>query len=720
MGIPGLLKEIGKGDRVALSKLALDHFEKHKRPLRIAIDAAIWNFQQQAGQGGKNPALRTLFYRLVRLLALPIHPVFVYDGKNKPLTKRGKTVSRYGTCIPNEMSKNLVARFQFPHHTAPGEAEAECAFLQKHGIVDAVMSQDVDAIMFGSTLTLRDWSKEGSKGNKAPTHVSNYDGGRIKEFTGLTSDGMVLVALLSGGDYHEGVSGFGPAVSCSIARAGFGEELTELIQRDDETGLSEWRERLQYELETNESGYFQKRHKTLKIPDNFPDRTVLGYYLDPAVTKKDDLKTLETRWIQWWDKEIDIKALREYVAMTFDWMYKGGAMKFIRCMAQPLFQHRLKTNRVDASIYTIQNIHDRRKHHINDGASELRFSGNPLREVGIDLDAEEENPEFAEIGNEQDDEEIEAGVESARAESVDTDACPSSQTQTRKHPPWNPNADEKWWTPELLLRHGMPKLLSEWDADQKAIYSDPLRFATRKCPPSKTAAKAPKKIDRAVQDGALEQFLPVTKSTNTTKRAVRSTARPETARAKKPLERTRSNPLEALPTQRPTVESYFKLSKSRGLKNDTAQKAIVTIELSDSDAEDIRLKTIEVVSKPILSRSSSVPVAPLQMNDTDSDDELVDALAFITQRRRQRGIPGLEKVIEESPRAVRPVQSPKAAKLAYDRNELFDPAPVSPKIAKRLKSSKVVSRDSLPGTWKELDLTPSRASNVQIIDLTED
>jgi Holliday junction resolvase YEN1 len=95
-----LFKEIGKGERIALSYLCITHLEKHNRPLRIAIDAAIWNFQTQlGGVGGKNPALRTLFYRLLKLLALPIDPVFVYDGNNKPLCKRGRTVSLYSLYI---------------------------------------------------------------------------------------------------------------------------------------------------------------------------------------------------------------------------------------------------------------------------------------------------------------------------------------------------------------------------------------------------------------------------------------------------------------------------------------------------------------------------------------------------------------------------------------------------------------------------------------------
>ena len=69
------------------------------------------------GDGGKNPALRIFFYRLVRLLALPIYPLFVYDGKRKPLLKRGKSVLQYGTCMANEASNELLQLFGFPHHT---------------------------------------------------------------------------------------------------------------------------------------------------------------------------------------------------------------------------------------------------------------------------------------------------------------------------------------------------------------------------------------------------------------------------------------------------------------------------------------------------------------------------------------------------------------------------------------------------------------------------
>ncbi|KAK4695729.1 hypothetical protein P7C71_g2069, partial [Lecanoromycetidae sp. Uapishka_2] len=143
MGIPGIYKELGPGERIALAKIAVEHIEKTGKPLRLAIDISIWQFQIQSGQGGKNPGLRTLYYRLLRLLALSIHPLFVFDGPERPSFKRGKIVSYAAACMGNVLIKELLKRFGFPYHTAPGEAEAECALLQRQGIVDAVLNMTV-------------------------------------------------------------------------------------------------------------------------------------------------------------------------------------------------------------------------------------------------------------------------------------------------------------------------------------------------------------------------------------------------------------------------------------------------------------------------------------------------------------------------------------------------------------------------------------------------
>jgi len=38
---------------------------------------------------------------------------------------------------------------------APGEAEAELAFLNRTGVIDAVLSDDVDTFVFGGTTVIR-------------------------------------------------------------------------------------------------------------------------------------------------------------------------------------------------------------------------------------------------------------------------------------------------------------------------------------------------------------------------------------------------------------------------------------------------------------------------------------------------------------------------------------------------------------------------------------
>ena len=123
---PRVFKDIGPGQRISLAKFSSNHYAEHSRPFRLAIDISIWLFQIQSGKGGSNPALRTFYYRLLRLLSLNIHPLFVFDGPNKPLFKRNKKVGGPGVrvaSVPEFLAKQLLKQFGFPWHVAPGEAE---------------------------------------------------------------------------------------------------------------------------------------------------------------------------------------------------------------------------------------------------------------------------------------------------------------------------------------------------------------------------------------------------------------------------------------------------------------------------------------------------------------------------------------------------------------------------------------------------------------------
>jgi len=51
--------------------------------------------------------------------------------------------------------KNIIDAFGFEWRMAPGEAEAELAYLNRVGVIDAVLSDDVDNFLFGATMVIR-------------------------------------------------------------------------------------------------------------------------------------------------------------------------------------------------------------------------------------------------------------------------------------------------------------------------------------------------------------------------------------------------------------------------------------------------------------------------------------------------------------------------------------------------------------------------------------
>ena len=232
MGIQGLWDELSPASEkkgilpphfgnkliAALSKLALEHWEKTGKPLRVAIDISIWSFQIQSGQKGSNPALRTFHYRLCRLLQSNILPLFIFDGPHKPPFKRNKHTSS----VPftggqqwweSTQLKRLIRAFGFCYWDAPGEAEAEAALLQRMGVVDIVITEDVDALMFGAGRVAREVFGGGTKHGKSHVVVYEY----VEEKTGLDRDGLVLCAMMSGGDYlPAGLYNCGPKIAVEV------------------------------------------------------------------------------------------------------------------------------------------------------------------------------------------------------------------------------------------------------------------------------------------------------------------------------------------------------------------------------------------------------------------------------------------------------------------------------------------------------------------------
>ena len=501
-----IYKELGPGERISLAKLSVEHLERTNQRFRLAIDISIWQFQIQSGQGGRNPALRTLYYRILKLLGLGISPLFVFDGPYKPRCKRNTKSVPNVACLDNFATKQLLTRLGVPYHDAPGEAEAECALLQKEGIVDAVLSEDVDTMMFGCTMSLRSWTPEGARSGKTPTHVNLYTAESTDKSAGLDSCGMILVALMSGGDYNtEGLPKCGPKIACEAARAGFGRELCQLAKGDHE-GWAKWRARLQHELYTNESHFFKQKHKIIAIPETFPDPAVLRYYMRPTVSSSE--KVIRLRESVKWKADIDITELRAFVAEAFNWTYLVGAKHFIRSLAPVVLAHKLleKSTIKDLAVSDLEAkaraeaqyitaIHGRRTHWNTDGSPELRVSYIPAVIVGLDLTREED-------GEQADDAMGALEADSRESGPEENDPC-TSPVKRRGPFIYDPNQFEKIWMLETFTKLGVPLLVENWEEDMR----DPKRFATRKAREKTALLRA----TNGVQRGAMDQFVKITK-----------------------------------------------------------------------------------------------------------------------------------------------------------------------------------------------------------------
>ncbi|KAK9436672.1 flap structure-specific endonuclease [Metarhizium brunneum] len=458
MGIKGIYKELGPGKRISLSKLAADSLESANRPYRIAIDFAIWHFQTQAAQGGTNPALRTLFYRLVRLLGTPIQPIFVFDGSNKPIFKRNKRSGR-GDGATTAAAKHLIRLFGFPTHDAPGEGEAECALLQRHGIVDAVLSEDVDTIMFGCTKTLRNWSSEG-KTSTAPTHVSLYD---VEDMAlgdlGLDREGMVLVALMSGGDYlPDGVPGCGVKVACEAAKAGFGKSVCRLKVSDKD--------------------------------EDFPNIEVLRYYTHPIVSSESSIEVIRQTMEQ--KHVFHLTALREFTRENFDWDYRIGAVKFVRVLGQAMLVRDLANSQIAAQH--VKRISGRRTHFSTDGTPELRLAFIPEEVVPIDLAKEV-------------DETVNPGRTGLALNSDDEFDTPEGVPTINAPKLFDISKPDLAWVLEGLVKNSASDVFQEWQLKEQAK-------AVRRSP-TKTKKKAG--ITKALKGsdmprGSLDKYVTATKA----------------------------------------------------------------------------------------------------------------------------------------------------------------------------------------------------------------
>lgn len=206
-------------ERKSLQTLASTFYRADpNRKLRIGVDASIWlkqcttSLAVAAHSSWPNLELQAFMYKLTGLFNAGVSVLLVFDGPLRPEIKRGKKVG--GGSMPHERNvQSLAESFGFEWVKAPAEAEAELAALQLRGDIDLILSDDADTLVFGATWVMRNHSK-GLTGTGAQTKHDKekgftdheafhtlYRAEQIETQLGLTHGGLILMALMSGGDY---------------------------------------------------------------------------------------------------------------------------------------------------------------------------------------------------------------------------------------------------------------------------------------------------------------------------------------------------------------------------------------------------------------------------------------------------------------------------------------------------------------------------------------
>ncbi|XP_076903498.1 flap endonuclease GEN-like 1 [Bidens hawaiensis] len=199
------------------------------RNKRVAIDLSYWIVQHETAIKAhtRNPHLRLTFFRTINIFSkFGALPVFVVDGTPSPLKSQARIMRFFRSSgvdpasfpVPDGTSVDrnkkflkcvqecveLLELFGMPVLKASGEAEGLCAQLNKEGHVDACITSDSDAFLFGAKCIIKNL-KPNSKEPFECYHMSDIEAG-----LGLKRNHLIAIALLVGNDFDlKGVQGIG-------------------------------------------------------------------------------------------------------------------------------------------------------------------------------------------------------------------------------------------------------------------------------------------------------------------------------------------------------------------------------------------------------------------------------------------------------------------------------------------------------------------------------
>ncbi|MFG1520125.1 MAG: flap endonuclease-1 [Thermoplasmataceae archaeon] len=203
--------------------------------------------------GNVTSHLSGVFYRTVALLENGIRPVYVFDGKPSPLKNRTlderrmireknkieleqaitegneeriRSLSSRINYITREMveeTKLLLSYMGLPVVQAISEGEAQASIMSRDGVVQGVVSQDFDCLLFGARKVLRNFTFNGRRklpGRNIYVNVSPevIDLQETLEMNKITREQLIDVGILVGTDFNLGLKRVGAKTALNLIR----------------------------------------------------------------------------------------------------------------------------------------------------------------------------------------------------------------------------------------------------------------------------------------------------------------------------------------------------------------------------------------------------------------------------------------------------------------------------------------------------------------------
>lgn len=168
---------------------------------------------------------------LIGLLQKKILPIFVFDGKPPSLKKdvlaertdqSKKNKARYEKMSKAEKKekyylktaiswedinecKKIAKYCGLPYVQSPEESDAQCAELSKAGLVDGVVTDDLDFILFGSKNIIKKFTLSDKK------EMEEVSREKLLKKLDINGDQLIDLGILLGCDYCDKMNGIGPS-----------------------------------------------------------------------------------------------------------------------------------------------------------------------------------------------------------------------------------------------------------------------------------------------------------------------------------------------------------------------------------------------------------------------------------------------------------------------------------------------------------------------------